>query len=674
MRKKLAPVWERKFLRGERIMFKKNTWVVGLLIALAIMFVGCVDPIVEEGGEEIELVNLQELIKDAPDGLISDWGKSIFGGTPFMKCGNLNISIITEGGVKKLKLDGMTQTWGEGIDIRHAATADGNTGVGYKAGDTIAIKGKVTPANDGLLVNASGGGYAKVDNLGADFDSSVTLTQDNVTAIKSGNPQTIRLHYDSGAARIGTIILEQIIITGKRAAGEGPEPPPDFNIPGQGDYTIPAATAPDINVDLNTAVIGMLTPLENFPVGKIDADKLEVKFDFGTQTIFIPFTDAAKATIVNAAKNGFTFDVTVAGTQGGHLRWCFGADRAGSWNQTGWGGNGGIGGTGDNAGSFGVVKNLVPSGFDLDGIVMQARPDGNASAIATPYTVTITSIKITPKAPTNDVSSVTINIIPTAGLPAPSSVSGTGWTGAVTWSPALAANGTFLTSTYYSAIIAISPTANYYIRGDLVANINAGTVSGFYNPETKNIITESFDQTEATISLLPEGSLWTLAELIEDNPGLTIGTWGYTNGPFYNNGGAITVDETNKTIDVTSDPDNWRSFSIILGEIDPRLDPMAYKIKMEVIGKVLELSSLTDAAERKMKLGGSENPYTDVVYSAGNLAVNDTFTLSETIPATFLFGGDNVSVRVCSNGDPANVAYIKKFQITSIVITNEGAR
>jgi hypothetical protein len=180
-------------------------------------------PVTVIAANKVELVNLQEIIKDMPDGLLVTNGILVFAGMPFMKVGQLNVSIITEDGVKKLKLDGMTQTWGEGLDIRHAASADGNTGVGYKEGDQIYIKGKVTPANGGLMVNASGGGYALVKNIGDVFNDTVILTADHITLIKSGNPQTIRLHYDTSASRIGTIIIEELIVTGSRAEGDGVE-------------------------------------------------------------------------------------------------------------------------------------------------------------------------------------------------------------------------------------------------------------------------------------------------------------------------------------------------------------------------------------------------------------------------------------------------------------------
>ena len=221
----IAPVWERKLQRGERIMFKKNVWIVGLIAALAIMFVGCVDPVAEEtGGGVVEVFNLQSIIADIEDGPISsdaDWTK-IFGGTPFMMCGgpaNGSYSIITEKDVKKVKVDKMGPNWGVGFDLYNIEEKGCTGGAAFRGGDEIFIKGKAEAA--GLILNLNVKGEVRlgdVDFTGA-FETTQKLTIANVGTIRGGDPQAIRIHYKNGngSDRKGYIIIEELIIKGSRS-------------------------------------------------------------------------------------------------------------------------------------------------------------------------------------------------------------------------------------------------------------------------------------------------------------------------------------------------------------------------------------------------------------------------------------------------------------------------
>jgi len=217
-------------------MFKKNVWVVGLLAVLAIMLMGCVDALPPTEGEIVELVNLQSIIADKPDGVIEDnaaWGK-IFKDTPFQKCGNPTFTIITDGGVKKLKVDGMTANWGEGLDL-YNDDYEGNSGVGFRAGDEITILGTVNPVGNGLKIG-NGSGKAKFDGWtsGASFEKTYALTQNNIGEIRGASPKAVRLSYadPDGDARKGTIIFEQIIVKGLRGGGQEDVFIDDFTISG----------------------------------------------------------------------------------------------------------------------------------------------------------------------------------------------------------------------------------------------------------------------------------------------------------------------------------------------------------------------------------------------------------------------------------------------------------
>jgi len=391
-------------------MFKKNSWIVALLLALTVtaLFTGCIDALVEEEGgityTEVELGDF-----------------NVWGGQGYQRGWAV-------AGMKFL-----------GVGDKAEVTKD----LGYNNEDFAKATKLVIEMTDATHPNGNldliwGGADENGDSIGLDW-----VQIGDIARTKDGTTLTIDLTKmkDYAKYRDPTIAKRKIVLqAGAEAAGlpfivsaklmipdvEEPIPPDPFAIPGAGDYTVPDAAGSELVIDLNGAVIGSLTPSANIPVAKIDADKLEVKFDYGTQTIFVAFDKATQTKIIDFAKASYTFDVNISGTQGGHLRWCLGADRAGSWNQTDWGGNG-------TADSFNAAKKLTPSGADLFGIVIQARPDGNASAIASPYTVTITKITITPNPPTKPVTAVAFGIVdPIAGVPAPTSVSGSGWTGALT--------------------------------------------------------------------------------------------------------------------------------------------------------------------------------------------------------------------------------------------------
>jgi hypothetical protein len=507
-------------------MFKKNLWVVGLLAVLAIMFAGCVDAFVEDdSGVEMEVANLQEVIKDVPDGPITDWG-AIFDGTPFVRCGpDIKFTIKTEGGVKKLVADGMKQTWGEGFDVINQPNYEGNkcTAAGYKAGDTFYFKGSSDPGKE-LMLNLKGSGYGPgIDwrGKGGAFEETFTLNADNVTMINTGNPKTIRIHYSDAGSRIGTIVFEQIIVTGKRKAGDTVAPPV-YEIAGAGGYTVPADGIDEFALDLNLAVISGLSPdnPNKNPAAKINPPSKEtpsptypngnltVKFDINGQGIFIPFTEEQKNYVRNAYVNNYKFDVTIDGSETGSasFRWCITDGTGGQWDMT----------TLTTSTVFSTVDPddattttgtiMVTSALDgriadsstsywdkwekLNGLVIQSRPGGGGSegtAISTgAWTLIIKSIKFklnsTGRTAPTAITAVKFGIdAPYPGFTAPATVDGKGTSGGVPdvanklrykgnikWSPALN-DGKFEKLTVYTATITLVARPGYTLPATLAA-------------------------------------------------------------------------------------------------------------------------------------------------------------------------------------------------------------
>jgi hypothetical protein len=651
-------------------MFKKNVWIVGLFAALAIMFVGCLEPEADTSGDLQETVvfdlETDEGIQALKVGRLTftDADNPI---APLVKAGEIpgHISRFEAvAGPNGISLKYISvASWGPGVDFN-------NSVFNFREGDVIKVAGKILSGSGKVQLNCKVGAenaIASFDGTGA-FSLEATLTAAQVGDIKGGNPSAIRFEARTGGLEIQ---IDTINIKGMRSASETPDPEPEYDITGAGKYLPPASSGNDIYIDLNEALIGSaLTPATNLPYAYITADNLIVNFDTDRQTIFIPFTDEVKDKIVAAAKNAFTFDVTIIGIQGGWLRWCIGADRGASWNMTNM-----IGGSATS--TFNAVQvlkagdggsNYIPD--DMNGIVMQVRPTNDGAALATPFKMVIGSIKVTPKPPTKAVDAADIKIAPpTAGIKAPASVDITipaptpanpsatavAAKGAITWSPALPPNGAFAVLTTYSATIVVTPNPDYYFTNMADITVSDGTqdIGGLYLSGT--VYTGDFDETGATLALLKDGELWKLSDWLTTNT--TMG-WPLQNA----NGSTVTTGG----ITVTNATASWHGFDIMLDKIDEQVNPAVYKIKVVVTGKVTALT--TTGTKGKMKLGGAESPYNEIIVS-GELDTNDTFTLTSEIPADFITNG-NQRVRI-QNGLNVN---IKDFIVTEIVVSNEGAR
>jgi len=476
-----------------------------------------------------------------------------------------------------------------------------------------------------------------------------------------------------------------------RSAGDTIELP-DYSVNNAGDYNVGVLTAAanEVYLDLSEAVKFNLTPDPKAFVAYVaksntTTGELYAKFTVKTDGIFIPFADDVKAKLQQAVKDGYTFNVVINGSTSAaasatnaNVRWCFGQDTGSNWNIS-------------NMIQSSNFANALSGKLDtftvvgnMKGLVIQAG-GGNVADIA-PYTARINSIKVTINPPTKAVSSISFTLgQPVAGLPAPASVSGTGWTGAVTWSP-IPPNGKFAVSTTYYASVALSPTADYYILPNVAVSING--VSAAYDVVGKTVSKTGYSATDAVIRPLPTGVLWDVdtSGWLTDSAGQTSlygrddPVTGNAQGPAV----AITISDTgaNKGITLTSAADQIDNYScaidIKLVGIDDRLDPAFYKIKVVVTGKVLRVASHATASKGKMKIGGKDNPWSEIAKSADDLGVDDTFTLTvAAIPADFNIlptQGNGGTIRIQSDAPSSNKAYINSYIITGITISNEGER
>jgi len=427
---------------------RKYSWILALLAALAMIFVGCggggSSNNEEEEGERVmtDVFDLQAYF--AANDIGTDATRAdIFGEERFI-CGadsdgaEMTYEIIDEDGTLKLKFT-TGASWA-GIDLKHQ-------GMQFYAGDELYIKGYAVTATD-IFLNINNNGERTLGDwkpsLAADaaFEETFTLTAAEVGYIEV-NAWVPGIRIRTGGAK--TVVIEQITVKGMRLVGyvpceccddsgtcldaetcdgecccnlclgscagcEIPEPP----LPGYGDYVIPTgAPAGSFYLDLNEASVlqvagGGLSAPETAPGVTISATKVTVVFDKIHHRVGFDLP-AAKAAEVRAAiagaANGGSVAVKIVGTASaaGRTRVGFGDPAlSGSWN-----------GTNLPAGIFaeGAFDVTVDTGFApaqnsggatlYNAFFLQARnAEGNAAASdEVEFTLEIASILVTVVAP-----------------------------------------------------------------------------------------------------------------------------------------------------------------------------------------------------------------------------------------------------------------------------------
>ncbi|MCL2186933.1 MAG: hypothetical protein FWB86_13945 [Treponema sp.] len=523
---------------------RKYSWILALLAALAMIFVGCGgggnDP--DPGGEVREMKEVFDLQAYFTENEIEVGATraQIFGEERFM-CGadsdgvEMTYAIIEEEDVLKLKFT-TGQSWA-GIDLKHQ-------GMQFYTGDELYIKGYAVTATD-IYLNTNNNGERPLDGwkpaLAADeeFEETFTLTAADVGYIEA-NAWVPGIRIRTGAAK--TIVIEQITVKGLRIVGYVPCECCDDSgtcldaeecdgecccdlclgscagcfiptvIPGYGDYQVPTgAPTGSFYLDLNEASLiqvsgGGLNAPETTPDVSIEADKVIVTFDKIHHRVGFDLPEVKAAEVRNAfagAAFGGSVSVTVKGTASatGNTRSAFGDPTATS----NWNASANLPGLAYPAGEFeltissgwGDMANSINAKI-YDAFFLQARnaSGGAAASDEIEFTLEIASILVTVVAPTPAVvSKLDIEIsIPEDEATADTTIETDQYTGTIAWNPALAA-GKFEPNKDYVATITLT-AKQFYTFNTLTASSFTveGALSTTFNTAT-SVITATFATT-----------------------------------------------------------------------------------------------------------------------------------------------------------------------------------
>jgi len=498
-------------------MFKKNTWIVGLLAVLAILFVGCLpQPEVEDtsGMEEFVIVDLSRAIA-GKSGEVGANIDEITNGQEgfFTKAGdNTKFNIGADG----LSVDPSAYSWGAGLDLS-------NPGIKFREGDKIYIKGKAIESGQ-VLLNTNHAGWGPLESwnpamaAGEEFEHTFTLTAADVTAIKGTSPMAIRIRRNEPGT--GKFLLIQVTVTGLREkdfvvgpggySSAGPKPicrctdpncpckanptkdcgeqildsgifecefcrPKDATsfTPGAGTYT-PAADGSDyFYVDLGAINAGSGGKVINIDVAytdttnvKKEATKVTYYFEANNQPLALTLTNTQKAAVLEALKAGLYVDVEIVAKATPRMIMRFGfcdPTTGASWN------------------SVNLVTKLINvNDTTATKITGRLTPNAGNISAAAPKTadafiiqqrearksaLEITSIKII--MPATQVINITELPItaPKAGETPDTTFNTSQFTGAITWTPALTGDGFFDVNKAYTANVTLTAKKYYTFKG-----------------------------------------------------------------------------------------------------------------------------------------------------------------------------------------------------------------
>jgi hypothetical protein len=466
---------------------------VALLIALAFsaFFIGCIDPLVVE--IDTDTYTEFELT-----------GFNAVGGNAENQAGWATDGLASSGDITVKGDIGLTV---EKLQSARYLVVEVNDG--YPKNNFETIWGSWNAAGDQLgnwqqfsnITSGSGGapnpGMGTMDGNIMKLDMSKILK--NYPLFRDANTASMFLliqHWGNGGT--GACIKSAKLLIPDVVEPPPPPEPPLFE--GKGSYVVPAAISAyntSFYVDLNEVKDANGVSGGN-PGGlkKIEEGKITVGFTKSQQVFYIPFTADQAAFVKNASERGFTVDVTINGSYpaDGLFRWTFSNGTGASWatytlftqaNTTF--------GTATTLTSFGN-QNRDPKGF-----LFQARnAAGNDSSDLT-TTLVINSILVevtgSPALTASEITELEFTVDfgydgidgPYAGATAPTevkAVTGAGYEGALTWTPALT-GGKFAPLELYTASIVVTPKLGNYFG--IVTSATLNTEDGIFNPASRTL-------------------------------------------------------------------------------------------------------------------------------------------------------------------------------------------
>jgi len=665
-------------------MFKKNSWIVALILALSlsVFFVGCIDVAIVEDTETYEEVAL-------------DKGFNIGGGQAYQK-GWAVAGILWDEGTAAGAKDLGYQNDSFGGARYLVLNLEGHDGYSTPKG-TVQIIWGAEVGND------KGDTYGRWNQQALSASmyefTGATMKIDLTKALKdyanwidpSITKRKIVIQYVEGINEIksATLLIPNTPIEIPQPCDNpecrdftctlGKDKCPNFlgfdPLVAANNYQIPGADTDNyFFVNLNdhktpdVAGIGV-------PTVTLRADKTAIKATFDTyrERLVFKFT-AEQAARLAAAPAGLTVDIAATGTAVGeatparNFQYFIGnATVSNNWNGT----SSPAADTLDNF-ATGSALGLANAG-DADNFTYLILRYETGSASAAPATdVEIESIKIT-IAGNISVTAIALDMAkPLSGWRAPTTVSNAQINGTVTWIPALPANGRFATNTAYYANIVVSPKPGFNLSSAMTAptiTLNEGTISGVnsYNAATRTITTGMFPTTAGKNVPNPEDG---------DLDATVIGSWEPTTGatkvwdsrdwigdksgtvsasdPFVNAGGGHTVSIGGKGINITGRGNDYSTWDLKLtgeGSVGLNMSTSIYKIY--IYGIILEAGYTAEFAVQ------ATTGWADFGRITGNGNQFQEFKIEKEIPAGF-----SGNIRLGSAGSGADhriiMIYIEK--------------
>jgi len=690
-------------------MFKKNSWIAALLLAAAIVFTGCLEPLGETdttGLVPVTLLDLSPVLQKIPVGPIPTEAafKAAFAGVPVQAAGSVGGQAIFEikeqNGKNVLDVVG-TATWGAGFDLRHAD-------INFEAGDTIYIKGQLLSGDNFFLNKNPGAGVAKVADWefkgnGATFSTTLTLSAGDVGSIKGSNPPTIRLRSNGETH----YVIEELKVVGLRAGGGGVGGGPSGYQSPSGSWDVTYDAALDqfyFYVDLNLAKGILAADTSNYYADppEIAISNVNAKLTYAPTNqrpaVAFFFTDDQSKSVIAELKNNnpifFTWEATNTQVTCKY-RYYLGdgkfTSNGGSWT--------GSNGSGIISIPFAVASQTGNNvGTITQKAIMLQNMASETGAAITNEELTINSIKVSWAAPTIAVvSTFTINPlgkarVVNAGFLDNAALKGDviNWQNAAGTAPATfdyEAWDTgknfprFTASTTYLATIKLSAKGGYLMDGwangkqFTVTGADASpTVAGTGNSNTSYNSNDQTIKVTFTASSNSTKNVWQLGDYdptisITPVPGNSIIVYNFDinskAGQFVDAGSSI--EKVGAGINVTRSADAWRGVDIKIKAVDINLVPEIKRYKITVGGLYVGGTSGSEVVQ----IGQTASPYAGLGQSAAmTTGANQTFTVSGEIPSDYIVrkaagAADQTAIRVNTNSNAGN------FRVTKIVIEDK---